>query len=88
MRRGGLFFDTPKHLLHEASQFTRSRGIHKMKLFRGMEKSVIGSLLDSSFRQVFPPHEVVIYAGEPCDHLMVIEEGCCEVAIISNERHL
>ncbi|KAK6629044.1 hypothetical protein RUM43_002861 [Polyplax serrata] len=79
MRRGGLFFDTPKHLLHEASQFTRSRGIHKMKLFRGMEKSVIGSLLDSSFRQVFPPHEVVIYAGEPCHHLMVIEEGCCEV---------
>lgn len=80
-----LFYDTPSHLLYEASQFTRSRGIFKMEIFKGLGKEIIGSVLSNSFRKVFPPHEVVIYAGDVCDFLMIIEEGYCEVSIIATE---
>ncbi|EEB10158.1 voltage and ligand gated potassium channel, putative [Pediculus humanus corporis] len=63
-----LFYDMPKHLLYTINQFTRTDG-----------SEILGNLLNSSIRRIFPPHEVVIYAGEICDSLIILEQGYCEV---------
>ena len=74
-----LFHDTPPHLTFEISQNIRKKRFYSIELFKGLGENVLASLLYSSFRKTFPPHEVVIYAGEVCDKILYLETGYCEV---------
>ena len=69
----------PKHLLYTINQFTRTDGVKKLIIFKKLGSEILGNLLNSSIRRIFPPHEVVIYAGEICDSLIILEQGYCEV---------
>ncbi|KAL0280252.1 UNVERIFIED_CONTAM: hypothetical protein PYX00_001599 [Menopon gallinae] len=74
-----LFYDTPAHLYSEINLQSRCKGIQDMVLFKGLGENIISTILKSSFRRTLPPHEVVIYAGEMCSTLLIVEEGYCEV---------
>lgn len=74
-----LFYDTPPHLTFEISQHVRKKKFYSFELFKGLGENALATLLYTSFRKIFPPHEVVIYAGEVCDKILYLEKGFCEV---------
>lgn len=60
--------------------------IRELDLFRSMDESVFGDIMNAAYLQTFPSQVELIREGDPADFFYVVIEGCVELFARSNGR--
>lgn len=81
-RESDILEELTPRLRAEVTNFANQDTVHllkKMKLFEGMEESIVTKLIISLRSSFLPPNEIVCVAGEIGRHLYIIRKGIFEV---------
>ncbi|GJQ76306.1 hypothetical protein Trydic_g2033 [Trypoxylus dichotomus] len=79
-REQSIMLTLSEHLIYEIKLCTSRHLIGKVAIFKGLSKSIIGSIIGGLTLDIYLANDVIIQSGEPVEHWYLVSYGT--VAII------